>query len=78
MRESHGIADAKRCGRISDPDDQAVRVTDGYGMVILSTTSTDPAGMSPDQAEYIAKALLASAARVRGSGAETPRQLTDQ
>ena len=67
MRERHGIADAKRCNGALSDGEQSVLVTDGIARVILTISSTDAAGLTPDQADAIAGMLVSSAERVRSS-----------
>lgn len=68
MREKHGIAGARKIATNSD-DTQAVVVTDGIGEVRLSlSTSLFPAGLTPDEANFIARQLMASAKRARAVG----------
>ncbi len=63
--ERHGIANAVKCGR--PPDDlQSVTVTDGIGQVAIGLSSPNHlAGLTPGQAIFIAKKLIASAKRVQ-------------
>ena len=67
MRERHGIADAERFNGIHSNGEQSVLVTDGMGIVVLTVSSTDAAGLTPDQADAIAGMLVSSAERVRSS-----------
>ncbi len=66
IRESHGIADARRVetATMKGEDIQGVTIIDGMdGSIILDKTSTSPAGLTPEQARLLAKMLNASAAR---------------
>lgn len=64
MKEKHGIADAIKCS-VGMNDRQSVVVTDRDGYVDLNIGGmTYPAGLSPEQARFIAKCLTDSAARV--------------
>lgn len=67
IRESHGIADARRVetAAMEGKDIQGVTVTDGVdGWVILDKTAAgSPAGLTPEQARLLARMLNASAAR---------------
>lgn len=66
IRETHGIADARRVETASmkGEDVQGVSVIDGAdGSIILDKTSNSPAGLTPEQARLLAKMLNASAAR---------------
>jgi hypothetical protein len=71
MKEIHGVSDAKRCAALADQM-QDVTVEDGNGEVrLILGTSSYPAGLTPEQAEFVAKQLLRSCERVR---AETRRK----
>lgn len=64
MRECHGLEDVVQIA-MSEGGKQRLQVRDGVGRVELSlSTSSYPAGMTPDQARFIAAQLLASAERV--------------
>jgi len=66
IRESHGIADARRVetALMEGKDIQGVTVIDAAdGSVILDKSSNSPAGLTPEQARLLAKMLNASAAR---------------
>jgi hypothetical protein len=66
IRESHGIADARRVetATMKGEDIQGVTIIDGMdGSIILDKTSTSPAGLTPEQARLLAKMLNASATR---------------
>lgn len=65
MRERHGIANAKRRDGVHAHGEQSVLITDGIGCVLIETSSTDAAGLTPDQADALADMLRASAVRVR-------------
>jgi hypothetical protein len=64
VRQRHGIGDARKVGSIAS-NFQYVHVTDGDGgEVILSMgTAEFQAGLTPDQACFIAQQLIAAAAR---------------
>lgn len=65
MKQKHGIADARKIAMVGLTDETSVVVTDGDGYVALSIGSqTYPCGMTPEQARFIAAALIASAERV--------------
>lgn len=68
IRETHGVANARRiaAARLEDSDIQGVTVADGReGEVVLKLSSSSfPAGLTPQQARMIAKLLVASALRV--------------
>ena len=65
MREKHGIADAARIAACRG-DLQSVLVTDGIEEIELSLGANSyPAGLTPDQAIFIAKQLIAAARRVK-------------
>jgi hypothetical protein len=73
MRERHGIADAEKTAMYSE-DLQSVVVTDGDGRIELSLgASSYPAGLTPDQAIFIAKQLVAAAKRVKNKARSQPR-----
>jgi hypothetical protein len=64
MHEKHGIADAREITMITS-DIQHVTVTDGEGEVLLSIGSSScPAGLTLEQARFIAKQLTDSATRI--------------
>jgi hypothetical protein len=66
IRESHGIADARRVETavMEGKELQGITVIDGAdGLVILDKTSNSPAGLTPEQARLLARMLNASAAR---------------
>jgi hypothetical protein len=66
IRESHGIADARRVETASmeGKEIQGVTVIDAAdGSVILDKSSNSPAGLTPEQARLLARMLNASAAR---------------
>jgi hypothetical protein len=66
IRESHGIADARRVetATMKGEDIQGVTIIDGMdGSIILDKTSTSPAGLTPEQARLLARMLNASATR---------------
>lgn len=67
IRERHGIADAQCDSGGIVTGEQSVLVTDGIGRVVLTTSKSDPAGLTPEQADAIADMLRASAQRVRGA-----------
>lgn len=74
IKEIHGIADARKVTMMKSDVVQDVTVEDGDGEVLLGlTTSSYPAGLSPERAEFIAKLLVAAAKRVR----PTPKQSED-
>lgn len=67
IRQNSGIANARKVSVVSvkDSDTQSVNVTDGFGEVLLSlSTSSFPAALTPDQATMLASQLRASAERV--------------
>lgn len=64
MRETHGVDDAIKV-RNRDPGEVAVTVTDGDGVVELRIdNSYTVAGLSPEQARFIADKLVESADRL--------------
>jgi hypothetical protein len=66
IRESHGIADARRVetATMEGKEVQGVMIFDAAdGSIILDKTSNSPAGLTPEQARFLAKQLNASAAR---------------
>lgn len=68
IREIHGIDNARRVASatIMESDVQEVTVTDGRSEVWLAlSTSSFPAGLTPEQADTIANQLRASARRIR-------------
>lgn len=71
MREIHGVADAAKVQSVNESN-YPVTVIDGNGLTILNINSaTYPAGLTPDRARYIAKQLMASAARVEKQGVKS-------
>lgn len=70
MREIHGIADARKETMTLSGETQQVTVRDGDdGIVCLNVGSqVYTAGLSPEQARWIAKELVASAKRVESKG----------
>jgi hypothetical protein len=77
IRQRHGIPDARKVNYII-PETQWVSVTDGVEneVLLLTGTATHPAGLSPEQARWIAHQLVASAARIetRFKGAKKEKQ----
>ena len=76
IRESHGIADARRVetATMKGEDIQGVTIIDGMdGSIILDKTSTSPAGLTPEQARLLAKMLNASAARAEKIETKEPK-----
>lgn len=68
MRQRHGIPDARKVNQYM-PDIQSVHVTDFSGEVLLSLgTATHPAGLTPEQADFLAAQLNQAAIRARGCG----------
>lgn len=65
IRERHGIPDARKVNYIV-PETQIVHVTDGdcHEVLLMIGTASHPAGLSPEQARYIASQLVASADRI--------------
>jgi len=70
VRETHGVPDARKV-QAGDGEAQQLLVIDGArGMVRLSLGACSyPADLTPEQARFIASALLASADRVEAGGA---------
>lgn len=67
MKEIHGVADAQRIAMARGAH-QEVRVRDGHGEVELCLSECSyPAGLSPEQARFIAAALIASADRIQAA-----------
>lgn len=67
MKEIHGLAGVVRVAMLNSNDHQQVKVTDGDRLVLLAlSTSSFPAGLTPDEAEFLARQLVDSARRVRG------------
>jgi len=65
IRQRHGIANAARLSEIESSETQSVLVTDYHCRVVLSLSAcTYPAGLTPDQARFIAQELIDSAKRV--------------
>lgn len=69
VRQRHGIPDARKVG-VCGPYTQHVHVTDGDdGEVILMLGTAEwQAGLTPDQADFIAIQLNAAAVRARVTG----------
>jgi hypothetical protein len=72
MREIHGIDDAQKRTMIDSGETQQVTVRDGKdGKVCLNVGhQTYTAGLSPEQARWIAKELIASAKRVERTASD--------
>lgn len=74
VRSIQGVANARRVASasVADSDLQEVTVTEGHGEVRLAlSTSSYPAGLSPEQARALAAQLTYIAERVeRASQAE--------
>lgn len=70
MKKIQGIADATIVLSHESQGRQRVLVSDGEGMVIMSTSSSNPAGMTPEQAREIADALNEAADRVENQNKE--------
>lgn len=65
IREIHGVADCTKVS-VGMSDHHEVTVTDHGDLVWLSIGGmTYPAGLTPEQADMIARQLTASAKRVR-------------
>jgi len=86
MKEIHGVSDAKRCAALANQV-QDVTVEDGDGEVrLILGTSSYPAGLTPKQAEFVAKQILRSCERVkaevrrknRAAKQDTPSDLGQQ
>lgn len=74
MREIHGIADALKMA-VASGDETTVTVRDGHNRVILDIGSqTFPGGLTPTQAEWIARELSRAARRVRSATAAAARK----
>ena len=77
IRQRHGIPDARKV-LMYGTDTQFISVTDGEQDEVLLNmgTATHTAGMTPEQARYIARELVHSAARVeiRFKGAKKEKQ----
>lgn len=73
MKQLQGIADASIVITESTGK-QRVIVTDGDGIVVLSMSSSNPVGLTPEQARFIAASLGKSAdrieAEIKNRGAE--------
>jgi hypothetical protein len=68
MKHKHGINDARKIALVSG-DTQSVLVTDGDGEVLLSLGACSyPAGLTPEQARFIALQLQAAAKRIETNG----------
>ena len=66
IRQKHGISGAVKVSTTDNGYTQAVVVTDEYAHVRLGLGACAyPADMTPDQAEFVAQCLIASAGRVR-------------
>lgn len=65
MREIHGIAGVRKVTASNAPNDrQDVGVIDAAGMVRLTLSACSyPADLTPDEARWLAKQLVASARR---------------
>lgn len=64
MKQRHGVDDAAKVSRDGRPY-QHVTVIDGHDRVILSLGSADtPAGLTVEQARFIAAALIDAADRL--------------
>ena len=63
MQEIHGIADADRIKMVGG-DLQSVTVIDGRGYVLVRHSCNEAAGLTPQQARFLAKQIIASADRV--------------
>ena len=72
IREIHGIADAATCRSDGTLMDEPVTICDGKeNDVLLKVDSSHyMAVMTPDQADFIAKELIASAERCRNAEKE--------
>ena len=71
MREIHGIAGVNRVNTSNTTSTiQNVRVADGIGEVIIHHTSTDAAGLTTEEARFIAKMLMEAADRVEKADAK--------
>ena len=67
IKEIHGVADATKI-QVGEENNYHVTVRDAEGRVILSIGGmTYPAGLSPEQAEWLAAQLRTAARRVRSS-----------
>lgn len=69
IRERHGIADATKVTGAEAKNLQDVTVEDGDHRVLLILSANWPAGLTPEQARYIAQQLEASADRVEAQNA---------
>lgn len=69
MKQKHGIPDAERLAP-SPPSTVAIDVIDGNGCVVLVKDTPYDAGLTPEQARYIAQCLMAAADRVDGGTAK--------
>lgn len=66
MKEIHGVADARKVVMVKSEIVQDVTVEDGDGEILLSmSTSSYPAGLTPEHAEFVAKLLISAARRAR-------------
>lgn len=69
MREIHGLADPKRITAVGAADDRPVTVTDlSDGVAVSISGETFGSKLTPEQAEWLAKQLIAAARRVRKAG----------
>jgi len=68
IRERHGVANARRisAASVENSETQGVLVTDGREdeVQLHMSANSYPAGLTPDQARYIATELVASASRI--------------
>lgn len=70
MKEVHGVTEARKCSS-GAATTQAVRVADGAQEVILALSECSyPAGLTPEQARFMAKCLVESAKRVEKAAAK--------
>ncbi len=69
MREVHGVADATRKIMVKD-ESQSVLVCDGDTCVKIELSAGYAAGLTPEQARFLAKQLMDAAARVENGKAK--------
>ena len=68
IKEIHGVANARKTAMMKSEIVQDVTVEDGDGEVLLGLgTSSYPAGLTPEHAEFVAKLLISAAKRIRAT-----------
>lgn len=73
MQELHGLVGV-RCTRDAGEwnDTQSIRIHVHGDTVVLLHTRSQPCGLTPDEARYIADRLIDAAARAEAAKTETP------